>query len=56
MVRAPSSFNAISSSRAAFAGCICVDGNQNLQTLNLGDAVAIEGFLKSQQSVVESSI
>ena len=42
-----SSFNAISSSTGGvFAENITVDGNQNLQTLNLGDAVAIEGFLE----------
>ena len=42
-----SSFNAISSSTGGmFAENITVDGNRNLQTLNLGDAVAIEGFLE----------
>ena len=42
-----SAFNAVSASTGGvFTENITIDGNQNLQTLNFGDAVAIEGFLE----------
>lgn len=42
-----SAFNAVSASTGGvFTENITIDGNQNLQTLNFGDAVAIDGFLE----------